>query len=786
MSGEASRYYANLPGVQAYLVDGNYYSSSITQADAIVVLGTAQDGPLFRPSFLHRADSGTLTYGSVTSTAIYSLMKGVSQINGSGADNIVGCRITGQYAETILLESLTPTSISLDPITVSETNTTKRYSLTVSGVRQTWLSYVAIDSVLSDAVIMEEDAGGSPLAVPAEDWVEGQEYWINYREGYIEFCSPPIDNGLDTTSDNGTIAFDAEIWPHSIKLRSVYPGSRYNTSYSGNEDSASMLVTVSISGTTGTINITRPDGVGTGDLEVTFDTVSDTNQDVVNAINSLATNNIIQAYIVDTSYKSNINSIVANESAPYTDASVVKTTPTLQGTAPYTDDFFSTTVDEDAVAVTWTITDGTNRLWDTATTYRRFHYGADEETSIENIPGVTGLPAPVTNGDCAVTAVGTDITRHVTGGTGTTLDDTLAYLPYYYAYHATENFKQDIYNALLYKGTAYIECRPDSSGNYYDSSGDPANAYYAGLKATHGAFDWLEKIDISWIVPKNMWADTKVFAYSATSTYEENSFAELFAEFAASSWERGSFTMVSMAYSPIESTKLVDIETYVSNCINHAASLSFSTVSGITDSVIDSGRFLVLSAGPEVLVNISGMGKVHSTAECLVAATIASLEPGTSPTNFPLRGSLGLRYELTLNQMNDLVGSYLMCFQVNPLDRIVKIVDGTTMAADISSTQPSDYYRIRTMRIVKTAVNVVKLAGEPWIGKGNSREARMSLKTAISAALTKMVDNGSLRGYLFDISSTNSGYLADNLIIDLTLIPTGEIKKITIPVTVRR
>ena len=423
MSGEASRYYANLPGVQAYLIDGNYYSSSIAQADAIVVLGSAQDGPLFRPSFLQRADSGTLTYGSPTATAVYNLMKGVSQINSSGADNIVGCRITGQYAETILLESLTPESVSLDAITVSETNTQTRFSLTVNDVRQEWLSYVAIDALVSaNVVIVEDDPVTGTVAVPAEDWIEGQEYWINYKEGYIEFAYPPVDDGLDTTTSNGTIAFTAEKWPHSIKLRSVYPGSRYNTSFSGNEDTASMLVTVDASA--GTITITRPDGVGTGDLEIDF-TATDTNQDIVDAINSLTTNNIIQAYVVDSSYETNVNSLVTNSGTPYTDASVVETTPTLEGVAPYTEKFFSTTSSSRDVV------DGSTRLWDVATTYRRFHYGSDEETKLENIPGVTGIPAPVSNGDSVVTAVGTAITRYVSGGTPTTTDDDEAELPYY-------------------------------------------------------------------------------------------------------------------------------------------------------------------------------------------------------------------------------------------------------------------------------------------------------------------------------------------------------------------
>ena len=91
-----------------------------------------------------------------------------------------------------------------------------------------------------------------------------------------------------------------------------------------------------------------------------------------------------------------------------------------------------------------------------------------------------------------------------------------------------------------------------------------------------------------------------------------------------------------------------------------------------------------------------------------------------------------------------------------------------------------------TMRIVITAVNIIKQAAEPWLGKGNSIMARQSLETEVDTSLMKMVESGILKSYDFAISSTNTGWLSDTLEITLSLRPTEEIRHIQITVSVRR
>ena len=760
------RYYANLPGVQTILDEGGLYSRSIPRSDLIVVLGTAKNGPKFTPEYLQRSNSAALTYGSITSDATCNILKGIHQVSRSGGQNIVGCRLTGQYAETILLESGTATSVSLanlddgsaTPGDLLSTATQTRYSLVDGdGTQVKWLASVVIDRVNTTAVITGTSSGTTldpAIDIAASEWVEGQDFWINYKDGYIEFATAPND---------GIVVFaSASYWAYSIRLQSVWPGSMYNTTYTGNEDDATMLVTVNA--TTRTITITRPGGTGVGDIEVTYDNGA-TNAEIASAINLDSSNSYILAYV--DGENEGTNSIVTNTSTAPTD--------TEEDEGPYTETFFSwyaTGYWADTVGL---VTDEMGFCADKET-YRRFHYGDNEEFSLVNQPGVTGIPAPrLGNSE----TIGTDLTR-LAGD-----------LNYYWATHSSKNFKQDLYNQLLYYGEYYVECWPNESGVYFSDGVPTTIKDDLGVKSVYGAFDFLEAIDAAWIVPNNMWVDDVVYKYTdmeddAEDDATESSFATLFSEFAGAGWERGSHTMVSMSYRPIISPTMTGVRTHVSNAISHSAALDFATVSGISGAYTDAGRLMVLSAGPEMLVNVPGVGSTYTTPEALVAGTISNLPPNQSPLNQPLFGALQMKYSIPNSLLNDLVGGHLTCFKTSFNDGRIKFVDGRTMAGDLSSYQASDYTSIRTMRIVVTTVNVIKRAAEPWLGKGNSIMARQSLETEVDTHLLRMVENGTLKSYSFSISSSNTGWLSDTLEITLMLRPTDEIRHIQTTVSIRR
>ena len=152
----------------------------------------------------------------------------------------------------------------------------------------------------------------------------------------------------------------------------------------------------------------------------------------------------------------------------------------------------------------------------------------------------------------------------------------------------------------------------------------------------------------------------------------------------------------------------------------------------------------------------------------------------------PLKGAKGLRFTYTLQQLDDLIGAHFMVVDGGFRDRVVRMLGNSTMAADLSASQPSDYTKLRTMRIVTTAVNMITLIARPWIGKSNSSETRNSLKRAIDHRLLDMAKNGLLNTFGFTIHPITTGTRADTLKVDLSLSPTDTLEKIDITVTVRR
>jgi len=722
---------------------------------------------------MERPGSAMGLYGTVNKSNPYDLSKSIYQLSSAGADNIIGVRVTGQYAETILPTGVAATAVTLEEVSAgvhfTANGSTKVFQLVDGdGNNVKWLATLEIEPTLTTAILPGSTVAGvliSPTvtigddtdAIIAEDWVEGQDFWVNYKDGIVEFAYAP-----DTGFDGSDIVFtNVTAWPYAIRLQSIYPGDLYNTDYSGNEINSSMLVTVNSTATE--LTITSPAERGTRVITVEL-AATDTNYEVALAINRYLYNNFVRAYVDGDNNA--LQTIVANYSTPPTD--------TGEGdNAPWNSQFF-TWYNEPTYyweAIGGLVEDDMD-AWNRLATFRRFHYGDAEELSLANIPGVTGLPAPF-----GVTVGSHEVRSSV-------------YLKYYYAAHSTVNFKQDLYNALLYRNSQYVECLPNGTGVYYNATtGVPTTATEMGLKADFGVLDVIEKFDFIWLVPKCMWVDTKVYKYTEASgvfAAELTSYAELLCEFVASAWERGSHPMLSMAYSPISNPTLLGIDSYVSTIINHAAALDMASVSGVIGATIDAGRYVVLSAGPEVMVKVPGQGDVWTTCEALVAANIASLDPGSAPINMPLRGAMGMRYSFTLQQLDDLIAAHMMVIDGSYIDRTIRMLGNATMAADLSVSQPSDYTKIRTMRIVTTAVNMIANIARPWIGKSNSSETRNSLKRAVDQRLMDMAKNGLLNAFQFTIHPVTTGIRADILKIDLSLTPTDSIDKIEVTVTVRR
>jgi len=99
------------------------------------------------------------------------------------------------------------------------------------------------------------------------------------------------------------------------------------------------------------------------------------------------------------------------------------------------------------------------------------------------------------------------------------------------------------------------------------------------------------------------------------------------------------------------------------------------------------------------------------------------------------------------------------------------------------STRPdSDYRRLTTMRIVKTAIDGVRAAGEPYLGEPITGARLAALETAITQVLTKLQKAEFLQRFEVAVTSTPSQQVLGQADVELLLIPAFELRQITVNV----
>jgi phage tail sheath protein FI len=154
------------------------------------------------------------------------------------------------------------------------------------------------------------------------------------------------------------------------------------------------------------------------------------------------------------------------------------------------------------------------------------------------------------------------------------------------------------------------------------------------------------------------------------------------------------------------------------------------------------------------------------------------LPPQSATTNKVLAGAVGLEYNLSPAQLDDLCGKNVVTFR-SKAGRIV-ITDGVTSAG-----HTSDFTRLSTVRIVNEAVQAIRTVADPFIGEPNDLPQQNALNTAIKSALDAMVKAGALRAFKFNLSSTLQDYIDGKMSVEVTLVPAFELRKITTTVALK-
>jgi len=180
----------------------------------------------------------------------------------------------------------------------------------------------------------------------------------------------------------------------------------------------------------------------------------------------------------------------------------------------------------------------------------------------------------------------------------------------------------------------------------------------------------------------------------------------------------------------------------------------------------------IIAIASEIGISMAKLGiagtDYYTDGATTLAALIASLPPQKSVTNRYIgRAATGLRYRLSMNQMEDLADSRFTAFRL-------KSGTGVVVANDVTcAIRGSDYDMITTLRIVKLVVDIIRDIGDSYIGEPNTGYSRNDMSTSINAALRALTSthNQVLRAYDFEVRSSAADQREGNVYIDLDLVP---------------
>lgn len=305
-------------------------------------------------------------------------------------------------------------------------------------------------------------------------------------------------------------------------------------------------------------------------------------------------------------------------------------------------------------------------------------------------------------------------------------------------------------------------------------------------KALKSAYEDLVNYAADIVVPMNVHLDDTYTRYNPITGLKETVNAEYhidFANFLNDVSMNVNETWGIISVNPPLSTSVRDINTWVDRLtrVDVGDPLRAATVySKFAEKLIDVVCFQPVITAP------LGAQIYTSTGEAIYAGMQSSLPPQESATNKAPRGMNGIRFLLSNAQLEALDASRYVTTRRSPVFGVV-ITNSVTAGA-----VGSDYTSREVWRIVQAAMDVVREAGDPFIGRPNSLENRNALKTAINRGLQGMTSGGAaveqgraLRGYEFDVISSPNQQVLGLVEIPMVLVPMFTIKQIKVTVKLR-
>jgi len=187
---------------------------------------------------------------------------------------------------------------------------------------------------------------------------------------------------------------------------------------------------------------------------------------------------------------------------------------------------------------------------------------------------------------------------------------------------------------------------------------------------------------------------------------------------------------------------------------------------------VDIGKYLSVCAMPLIYFNNFQELGYQASMATFYAGFVSTLAVKSAPTNKPIIG-VNSPFSLSKAKLNALSGAHFVALKEK--GGVLRISDSPTAAMSAS-----DFTRLTTKRITSEAISIVRTVGEPYIGEPNTAITRESLKTSLTKALAQYQSDGNITRFDLVVSATNSQVILGQTIVELTLVPAFEMRKIVV------
>lgn len=275
----------------------------------------------------------------------------------------------------------------------------------------------------------------------------------------------------------------------------------------------------------------------------------------------------------------------------------------------------------------------------------------------------------------------------------------------------------------------------------------------------------LEDDNVDIVVPLGVYADDVLAS-------EFKRFDQQLANFCAQAFYRNNEIRGIIGMKPLDNPSRINVINRVKELQSFNANYYLTNRDGhyITDregSRIDIGKFISIVAHDFIIPDNKLAVNTPENGAVLYAAVCSMLDKTNSPTNEQIPGAR-LAYNLSNAQANALAANKLVVFMNR--GGVPRVASAVTCA------QPgSGWTRYHTVDIVFNIIDLLRRVYDPYIGQGNTLEKRNALDSDIMDALKK---EDTIVDFNYRLIQSPTDRLMGRLIIELELVPIGEMQKI--------